>query len=254
MKEEAMVEDSPGDRPAIFHVTHWKAGSTWIDAILQRCAPDLVVPARVDTAHVRESSLEAGRIYPRAYLTHDEFERLDLPRPWTRFIVIRDLRDTLVSAYFSARFSHSTSGFPRMLNQRARLSRLSLKEGLQGLSTGNSHVIRSAEIQRSWVAAGERLIRYEDLIENDTEILTGVLIDDCGLDVAPGKLQAAISRSRFAAMAGGRVPGTEDHTAHLRKGEVGDWRNYLHGSLKDHVKRQWGELLIATGYERDLDW
>ena len=38
-----------------------------------------------------------------------------------------------------------------------------------------------AQIQWSWVAAGEELIRYEDLLTRDEEILARVLLDHCRL-------------------------------------------------------------------------
>ena len=43
-------------------------------------------------------------------------------------------------------------------------------------------------------------------------------------------------------------------TAHQRKGIAGDWRNHFSDELKGDFKERWGDLLIATGYERDLDW
>jgi len=40
----------------------------------------------------------------------------------------------------------------------------------------------------------------------------------------------------------------------LRKGIAGDWRNYLRGSLKEAFKERYGDLLVTTGYEKDLNW
>jgi lipopolysaccharide transport system ATP-binding protein len=239
--------------PTLFHVTHWKAGSTWIDAILRRCAPDLMVPAQPRAAHFLNNPIREGGVYPRVYVTREEFESVSLPSRWTRFVVVRDLRDTLISAYFSLKFSHTTDRFPKIADIRDRLRQMSFKEGLE-LAMSSGMVTNSAAIQRSWAQAGEPLVRYEDLLEKDSEILERILIDDCGLQVDRPTLRTAIKRYRFSAMTGGRGRGQEDFLAHQRKGVAGEWRHYLRGSLKEAFKSEWGELLIVTGYESDLDW
>jgi hypothetical protein len=83
--------------PAIFHVTHWKAGSQWRNKILNRCVGDRVVFAEDDTAQFLHRPLLAGHVYTTCYVTRHEFYSVRLPEPWRRFVVIRDLRDTLVS-------------------------------------------------------------------------------------------------------------------------------------------------------------
>ncbi|HVS27088.1 MAG TPA: hypothetical protein VHE58_07310 [Burkholderiales bacterium] len=42
--------------------------------------------------------------------------------------------------------------------------------------------------------------------------------------------------------------------AHERKGVAGDWQNYFSKRVKEAFKNRYGGLLVATGYERDLDW
>ena len=56
-----------------------------------------------NSALARSSS---ALMYPTVYATQEEFDSVRLPPAWTRFVVIRDLRDTLVSGYFSLRHSH----------------------------------------------------------------------------------------------------------------------------------------------------
>ena len=112
----------------------------------------------------------------------------------------------------------------------------------------------AANIQRSWVEAGDPLVRYEDLLERDVEVLEPLLIDQCELPVNRRLLRAAIEGARFERRTGGRRRGEEDVTAHERKGIAGDWRNHFSDALKSDFKERWGDLLIATGYEQDLDW
>jgi lipopolysaccharide transport system ATP-binding protein len=169
-------------------------------------------------------------------------------------VVIRDLRDTLVSGYFSLKVSHVRG---RMLDSVRRFSEMlqdaDVETGLratmeQWLPTA------AADIQRSWLEAGDPFVRYENLLDRDLEILEPLLIDQCELPVRRRRLRAAIKRNRFERRTGGRKRGEEDVTAHERKGIAGDWRNHFSDELKSDFKERWGDLLIATGYERDLDW
>ena len=56
--------------PAVFHITHHKAGSQWILAILRRIARPMVVQPdwRLDYL---TGPLERGKVYPTAYITPD---------------------------------------------------------------------------------------------------------------------------------------------------------------------------------------
>lgn len=40
----------------------------------------------------------------------------------------------------------------------------------------------------------------------------------------------------------------------FRKGEIGDWRNYLSANHKYELKNLAGQILIDLGYEHDFDW
>ena len=55
-------------------------------------------------------------------------------------------------------------------------------------------------------------------------------------------------------MSGGRQKGEAEPTAHVRKGIVGDWRNYFtkrDGELFHEIA---GKTLIEMGYEQDSTW
>lgn len=249
---------APGDQgedlPAVFHVTHWKAGSTWLSRILGRCDRARIVRSRQGVAHVLDDPIEPGGVYPRVYLTREEFESVSLPASWRRFVVIRDLRDTLVSAYFSTKFSHRQNPEnPFLSEDRERLQTMGAKEGLSWM-LDQPVVTKSAKIQDSWTRAEVPLIRYEDLVEHDIRILKRVLIDECEFSLSPHQVRRIVRDSRFERLSGGRTRGDEEITSHFRKGVPGDWRNYFTGPLKKAFKERWGQLLITTGYENGIDW
>jgi lipopolysaccharide transport system ATP-binding protein len=110
-----------------------------------------------------------------------------------------------------------------------------------------------AQIQWSWVSGAESLIRYEDLIEHDEEILTSLLLDHCRLAIEPARVREAVRKNRFEARTG-RKPGSENARSHQRKGIAGDWRNHFTDKVRAEFKRCYGSLLIANGYEKHSNW
>jgi lipopolysaccharide transport system ATP-binding protein len=189
-------------------------------------------------------------VYPTVYVTREQFEAVALPPSWRRFVVIRDLRDTLVSLYFSIKHTHPVIT-PGIRARRAVLAELGEEDGLLHLI--ENRLADIAQVQWSWAASGEELIKYEDLLDRDEEILARVLLGDCRLGVDPGRFREVIRQNRFEAVAG-RPPGDEDRTSHERKGIAGDWRNHFTDPVTKAFKQRFGSLLVATGYERGFDW
>lgn len=245
-------ESETATHPTIFHVTHWKAGSQWIKKILRDCVgDDRIVEPQPRMEQFLDLPLQAGKVYPTVYLPSRDFQSVTLPANARHFVVIRDLRDTLVSGYFSMRFSHPVLNDP-MARMRARLESLDEEEGL--LVVMDKWLSSSAWIQHSWLETGEPLIRYEDLLERDVEILERVLLDACGLPVERDRFRRIVEGTRFERSSGGRARGEEDVTQHMRKGMAGDWRNHFTDRLREAFKIRYGRLLIALGYEADDDW
>lgn len=235
--------------PAVLHVTYYKAGSQWIHEILRQCAPDRVVAPRADGSQFLDEPVVEGLVYPTLYLTREELDGADLPARWRRFVVIRDLRDTLISGYFSIKVSHAPFQDPAVASLRERLRAMDFDEGLA--LTMREWLPTNGRILRSWVDSGECLIRYEDLLEHDEEILTRVLIEDCELGVAPWRVRRAIRRARFDRLTRGRERGQEDVASHRRKAVAGDWRNYFTDEINEEFMSIWGPLLDASGYPAD---
>ncbi len=235
---------------SVFHITHHKAGSQWVNRILHALVPERVIEPQVFNGHFLSKPIEPGKVYPTLYLTREQFESVRIPEPHYRFVVIRDLRDTLVSLYFSRRNSHQIM-HEGMKAQRRVLSEVSTEEGLLYLM--QEELGRVAQVQWSWVAAGDELIRYEQLLERDEEILARVLLHRCRLGIDPLLFREVVKANRFEASSG-RKRGEEDSQAHERKGVAGDWHNHFTGRVIDDFKKRFGSLLIATGYEKDFQW
>ena len=264
----------PTPRPIILHITHYKAGSQWVAEVLKQCmAAKNVVPPQEKGQHFATVNLRPGALFPTVYAARPYVTTVAAKTTLSirQFVVIRDLRDTLVSLYFSNRYSHVSTG--RMAERRAILERLSLEEGLLALLDletrieldANSMLQRGsgplfdtafrqcAQIQRSWIKAKDcLLVRYEDLVANEQATFRRI-IDYCGIQVDKRRLRKIVAANSFEAQTG-RKPGQEDVMAHRRKGIVGDWRNYFTPAVTAEFKVRYGDLLILTGYEKNLNW
>ncbi|MEM8567460.1 MAG: sulfotransferase domain-containing protein [Bacteroidota bacterium] len=230
----------------IFHITHWKAGSQWIHRILRELFPKNIVSPKVYEKQFLEEPLLDGYIYPTVYVTREQFFSVSLPSNYKKFIIIRDLRDTLVSGYFSIRYSHALVDETLRI-WREQLECLSTEDGL--LLLMDEWLPESAQIQKSWINTNEVLIRYEDLLNKDNKILFDVLINKCSLSISPERLTAVIAKNRFKQVANGRPPGQEDIFSHQRKGVSGDWKNYFTPLVIKEFMASYGDLLSQAGYE-----
>lgn len=236
--------------PTIVHVTHRKAGSQWIYKILASCAPERIVKPYNKLAHFFADPVQPGKIYPTVYATKEEYDSVILPPDTRRFIVIRDLRDTLVSSYFSARYSHRIM---RKINveRREKLESVSKEEGLEYLM--DTFLLQEAAIQSSWLRCGQELLKFEDLLTRDVELLQATLLGTCGLGLTLEQVRVAVEANRFEQFTG-RARGQEDIHHHARKGIAGDWRNHFTKEIKDKFKKRFNDHLVLAGYEKDDNW
>lgn len=270
----------PPQLPTLFHVTHYKAGSQWVREILKYACPERFIPQEYLSTQITRRMLIPGKVYAAVYLPRAELTRYAAPhrydhllhptkgflrdnyrhfvteqRPVKAFVVLRDLRDTLVSLYFSRRYSHPLLD-ARQEKLRRYLEQHTLEEGLLRLLQIDCPII--AEIQRSWnhqqTWRGQPVlhVRYEDLIEEPYELFHQI-ITFCEIDIDRPALDAIVGANLFR-NATGRQPGEEDVHAHLRKGIAGDWKNVFTPTVAAAVKQQYGSLLVETGYEKNMDW
>ena len=272
--------------PTIFHITHWKAGSQWIAEILKQSAPERFIPMEIADPHgmggrgtlnFYVNPLKRGKIYGTVYLTREQFQSVVFDPIWRTkeptgfylrraisnwwnygisqspcrsFIVIRDLRDTLISLYFSAKYSHKIIT-DQLSEIKQELDNLNEEDGLMYML--NVVLPSCAEIQTSWIGSQDvLLLRYEDILDSEYTFFEN-LMEHCQIDISRERLHDIIRYNIFEA-ATGRKPGQEDIRSHLRKGIAGDWKNHFTNGIKEEFKTRYGKLLIKTGYEKDLSW
>lgn len=228
--------------PTVLHLTHAKAGSTWVTVVLRDLFPENVAPrgtriAEASGGNLDQHVFEAGRVYPSMFMTREEVLAHPELNGCKRFVVIRDLRDTLAGLYFSLRMSaRSDDDGAARENQDSVLSE-DEETGL--LQTLDSRIARIAAIQTSWLNQGEIVLRYEDLIENSFELLRDAFIRRLALPVTESDLSHTI---RNAPEERGR-----------RTGGI-EWRNHFTPKVRERFAEKFGQTLIDAGYEKDLAW
>jgi len=234
----------------IFHVTHWKAGSQWVRAVLNSAAPRRMIYTSGNPEWFAANPPVEGAVYSPVYSDHVRF-RASIPadRPQHTFAVIRDARDTAVSWYFSLRYSHTTKD-PGITGPRDILSRIPFDDGLALVIA--SHLRSAVWIQRTWLDSGVRVFRYEELRQRQHETFNE-LFDYCQLDLSEGKRRRIVDKNSFERKTWWRF-GRENRKSHLRKGVAGDWKNHFTDRHKQLFKSHYGEILIQGGYEKDNNW
>lgn len=236
------------DFPTLLHITHAKAGSTWIEGIL-RALFGKQVRGR---GYAIPDFVSAKEKVFSVFMTREEVLTRPELEPAKRFIVLRDLRDTLISRYFSLRASHELDSAGKIAAQRAELCALSIEDGLAKVME-DAGMAASARIQRSWFGSGEVVLRYEDLLADDVALFRRLFLEQLALPLTPARIEKAVVANRFEKLFR-RQLGVEDTASHGRKGTPGDWRNHFTPRLADRFHELYGELLLAGHYEADERW
>jgi len=93
---------------------------------------------------------------------------------------------------------------------------------------------------------------YESLVRHGRTVV-GALFEFLDLPPDAVVVEDVLHRSSFHYWTG-REPGQESRRRFARNGAVGDWQNHFTAAEKSRFKALAGDLLVALGYERDLDW
>lgn len=175
--------------------------------------------------------------------------------------IIRDGRDVLVSRAFHLFNNVDVHQlFERIPEMRQDLAKFEsnpwyFKENPHQLLRHETMVRESVKLWRRHLESDRntvekhrylnvRFVKYEDL-HLDTERVRSELFKF--LEVNP---------KRAAKLEGVLKPGFSEERPRefLRKGAVGDWRNYFTDDTRKWFKQHAGEELVRQGYESSLDW
>ncbi len=235
--------------PPLIFITHAKAGSTWMDNILRSLYRKRVAPRAFSVPE--HFSFAQHRIYSAIFMSRAEF--LQHPELFGahRFVLIRDLRDTIISQYFSLRDTHGEDPAGIVAARRKVLLDLSEEDGLLYLIDNQAQ--KHATIQDSWVGTGTLVFRYEELLQRDAEVLKELLIGTFGHDISPERVEEVVAANRFESVFGRKL-GEQDMKSHGRSGLPGQWKTHFTPRIAARFLERFGDILIKTGYEADHRW
>ncbi|MDQ8195155.1 sulfotransferase domain-containing protein [Coraliomargarita sp. SDUM461004] len=227
-------------QPCLYHVTHAKAGSSWIYKILKKAYRENVAD-RIGSDYAR-IQCQPDVIYAAIFADYNTFLEAKPSADSKCFYVIRDIRDTMVSLYFSHRYSHILS--PSIEQRRKVLEGMSEAEGLELYFKTKADRIMNA--QRSWVDAGVPVYKYETIFESQGALLFEIL-DQLQYRYNYKRLNEAIQKSSFE-KSFGREPGETDKFSHGRNGTAGNWAEHATPEIEAIIQTQMTDHLKLTGY------
>lgn len=230
----------------IYHFTQWKAGSQWVQGVLTELEPErILVPSAKFSDGSIFPEIEPGRIYSPLYINRLRFDESPLAGVEHRkFVVIRDLRDTLVSWYYSLVKTHEEN--ERVIEHRRKLASMDRESGLLYL-LAHPDFFGLSMVSSTWVQAADTLVvRFESLIKDPARWF-GMICRECGISVSEARLVAALDQRSFDNLSG-RSKGADSSGSHYRKGVAGDWKSHFTPAIADEFIRRYDDLLIRTGY------
>ncbi len=201
--------------------------------------------------HVWGKPIQPERVYPCVYTGKPEFDTIEFAGEKRCFVLIRDPRDTLISAYYSLRNTHEANDAGVAFVRRI-LTKLTLEEGLVYLM--DTWLFQAARIQRTWLQSNADCYRLEDCMSDAPTVLRRMLGESWGVSVSDELVTEVALRHSFAKLSGGRAPGQEDLNSHYRKGVAGDWRSHFTPAVTQHFKELYNDLLVLGRYETSDDW
>lgn len=241
----------PNAFPLLFVLGHYKSGTTWMCQILsdylripfpQYSIMPLGCKAVLHSYEVPSSKYRSG-VY-----------------------MIRDGRDSAVSAYFHIR-GQMLAGNPAKYNKKM-FAGLDLEaEPIENMATfvqrlldypsggwtklpnWGDHVKAYFELEEKNL----KLAKYEDLLDDGPGTLSGIVEQLTGEEADMERINETINRFSFKRQTG-RSQGDENRKSYLRKGQAGDWRNHFSREAAEIFNQRYGDVLVKAGYETDGSW
>ena len=181
------------------------------------------------------------------------------------FVIFRDGRDVMVSAYHHFLFENEWND-PRTADWARREINYGPEDEpyakfddfVEWMFTGYCKGVMRfswAEFARSWIDKDVPKVFYERMLTEPVRELHQ-LCQALGISVGEQRIREIVYENSFAAQTG-RKRGKavqKDSSAFARKGIAGDWKNVFDKRSAEIFDHYAGAELIALGYEEDRSW
>lgn len=247
-KRLMMWHGMSGHLPIYLVPEYPKSGGTWFSQMLSDA---LELPFYRNTSYqpIRSCVMSGHHLYS--------------PRFKNVTVVIRDGRDTVVSAYYYMCFKNEINrqfGVDRYRKAlqfddyddiRSNLPRFI--EYLYGEHATKRFHFGWGEFIDSWLTRDFPIVKYEDLLVTPASELIRVVKTLTGDDLPLESAQRIVENYSFQKVSG-RNKGDENQTSFVRKGIAGDWKNHFSKEARQVFDNFAGSQLIQAGYEPNTDW
>ena len=178
-------------------------------------------------------------------------------------IVWRDGRDVLVSQYFYSLFENDNKLNAALVERcRSDLGFNDYGDIESNLTVFMKYVFERNRYPRmSWTEFVSQWVdcekcvhaRYEDFRTQPVEVLMRIVSQLADKQLTAKEAELIVQNHSFERLAG-RKAGAENRGSFMRKGIVGDWKNYFSRDARKCFHEYAGDALIKLGYERDTVW
>jgi hypothetical protein len=254
VRKESLIQEIIG------FLGHHKCGTTWLSGILEKISRQYSVnfgyfPASSCFGGNLSEYVSQNNIQIFAYVNADYDKVKDL-RNYRGFHVIRDLRDVVISGYFSHLYSHGLSDlWPALTRHREELRKVDIDKGLM---LEIDFAANNFKNMNQWNYSDLNIleIKMEDLLHDENEQFFRIF-SFLGLfseALTQNEIKDILATESFVKKTKGRKQGDEDPRHHYRKGIAGDWKNYFKDIHKDYFKSKYQFLLEKLDYEKNDEW
>ena len=238
-----MVHCAAGFFPLYIVNEYPKSGGSWLAQMLSDA---LKVPFPRNRLPMAKCCIMHGHYY----------------RSWNMKNVVfmwRDGRDVLVSQYFHYLFDRKSSNAATVQKYRSQLDfsdyndvKNNLPKFIDFVFNKKSHQKHNwTQFVNKWADKDNIVhVKYEALRINTAETFQTVLFDLTGKHLQEERAKTIAEKYSFEQQSN-RKAGQENRHSYLRKGIVGDWRNYFSKSSRKLFCECAGDELIKLGYEKD---
>ncbi len=233
-----------------------KSGGSWLGKMISQYY-EINYPQREYIS--LERSVLHGHYLPRLGVN-------DFPNT---IVMRRDPRDVMVSYYFHINFRHENNKnrkenklYGDSLNLENReLVRENLPQFIEFITEFEPkkwqhffHPTTWTNFYKQWNKMNDVVfVTYRGLLRNTYDELHRVLHDLGEEEIDEEKLKQVIENNSFEKLAK-RKNGTEKKDSFLRKGIIGDWKNYFTEEGKEVFKKYYQKDLEKFGYEENRNW
>jgi len=229
--------------------THHKTGTVWLQSIFEEICRQFSLKF-----HVCSKNTVPDTTSDVILNHHSRFTPELLSLQYRGIHIIRDPRDVIISGCFY----HQKSQEKWLYRPLERLQGQTYHDKINSLKTTDEQLLFEMEMigrvtnndMVNWNYTNPLFyeLKYESLIKDTDLVIFRDLISFLGF--SDELLSILLEIVRKNSILSSRVY----NNAHVRSGEIQQWKNYFNPLLKQRFLELFGDSLIQLGYEKDDNW